>query len=219
MSVACSAQANLTSPLVLVLLNGGPISSPWAFEHANAVLEAFYPGYEVRTVRAAARVEGKGDDVLTCDVCRAHRVVWPSWTRCLAGRRQPGACPSLLFVRLFVCASSQLATTAFVADMQELPLYTSTILAEAPGRTHRCAAWQRSVAVMGKHDVPSCTDTTAEGRCFRSVLAYHTQILGVSHFAVPCSRALIVVATATPRCVWFRPRSHLETTRSLYRAS
>ena len=33
-----------TIPLILVLMNGGPVSSPWAFSHASAVLEAWYPG-------------------------------------------------------------------------------------------------------------------------------------------------------------------------------
>lgn len=34
------------TPLVLVLLNGGPVSSPWAFNASAAILEAWYPGYE-----------------------------------------------------------------------------------------------------------------------------------------------------------------------------
>jgi beta-glucosidase len=34
------------TPLILVLLNGGPVSSPWAYGAAAAVLEAWYPGYD-----------------------------------------------------------------------------------------------------------------------------------------------------------------------------
>ncbi len=30
------------TPVVLVLLNGGPLSSPWAYTNAQAVLEAWY---------------------------------------------------------------------------------------------------------------------------------------------------------------------------------
>jgi len=33
-------------PLVVVLMNGGPLSVNWAAEHANAILEAWYPGEE-----------------------------------------------------------------------------------------------------------------------------------------------------------------------------
>jgi beta-glucosidase len=33
-----------TTPLVVLLFNGGPISSPWVFEHADAILECWYPG-------------------------------------------------------------------------------------------------------------------------------------------------------------------------------
>jgi len=33
-------------PLVVVLLNGGPLSVNWAAKHANAILEAWYPGEE-----------------------------------------------------------------------------------------------------------------------------------------------------------------------------
>lgn len=35
-----------TTPLIAVYFNGGPISSPWTLENADAVLEAWYPGYE-----------------------------------------------------------------------------------------------------------------------------------------------------------------------------
>jgi beta-glucosidase len=33
-------------PLVVVLMNGGPLAVNWAAEHANAILEAWYPGEE-----------------------------------------------------------------------------------------------------------------------------------------------------------------------------
>ena len=36
----------LGKPLVLVLLNGGPLSIPWADAHLPAILEAWYPGEE-----------------------------------------------------------------------------------------------------------------------------------------------------------------------------
>jgi hypothetical protein len=35
-----------STPLIAVLFNGGPVSSPWLYTHATAVLEAWYPGYE-----------------------------------------------------------------------------------------------------------------------------------------------------------------------------
>jgi hypothetical protein len=31
-------------PVVLVLLNGRPLSIPWAAEHVPAILEAWFPG-------------------------------------------------------------------------------------------------------------------------------------------------------------------------------
>ena len=34
------------TPIILVLFNGGPISSPYAYSIAQAVLEAWYPGYD-----------------------------------------------------------------------------------------------------------------------------------------------------------------------------
>jgi beta-glucosidase len=39
-------------PLVVVLMNGGPLSVNWAAEHANAILEAWYPGEEGGTAVA-----------------------------------------------------------------------------------------------------------------------------------------------------------------------
>jgi beta-glucosidase len=39
-------------PLVLVLLNGSPVSIPWAQEHVPAILEAWYPGEEGGTAVA-----------------------------------------------------------------------------------------------------------------------------------------------------------------------
>jgi beta-glucosidase len=41
-----------TTPIVVVLLNGGPISSPATMQLASAVLEAWYPGYEGGTAVA-----------------------------------------------------------------------------------------------------------------------------------------------------------------------
>jgi len=38
--------ARPSTPLVVVLFNGGPISSPWTMANAEAVLEAWYPGVE-----------------------------------------------------------------------------------------------------------------------------------------------------------------------------
>ncbi len=38
--------AHPATPLIVVLFNGGPISSPWTMENAEAVLEAWYPGLE-----------------------------------------------------------------------------------------------------------------------------------------------------------------------------
>jgi beta-glucosidase len=35
-----------TTPIVLLLLNGGPVSSPYAFNVSSAILECWYPGYE-----------------------------------------------------------------------------------------------------------------------------------------------------------------------------
>lgn len=40
------AAAYPDTPLVIVLLSGGPISSPWTYANAAAVLQAWYPGYE-----------------------------------------------------------------------------------------------------------------------------------------------------------------------------
>ena len=40
------AAAYPATPLVVVLFNGGPISSPWTMANAAAVLEAWYPGLE-----------------------------------------------------------------------------------------------------------------------------------------------------------------------------
>ncbi|MHA1730714.1 MAG: glycoside hydrolase family 3 C-terminal domain-containing protein [Promethearchaeota archaeon] len=40
------------TPTVLVLLNGGPVSTPWADEHVPAILEAWYPGEEGGTAVA-----------------------------------------------------------------------------------------------------------------------------------------------------------------------
>ena len=36
--------AHPTTPIVVLLFNGGPISSPWTFENAAAILECWYPG-------------------------------------------------------------------------------------------------------------------------------------------------------------------------------
>lgn len=44
--LAALAAAYPTTPLVAVLMNGGPISSPWLAAHAAAILEAWYGGYE-----------------------------------------------------------------------------------------------------------------------------------------------------------------------------
>jgi beta-glucosidase len=46
--------ANPSAILVLILLNGGPISSPLGFAAADAILEAWYPGYEAGTAIADA---------------------------------------------------------------------------------------------------------------------------------------------------------------------
>ncbi|MHA1729566.1 MAG: glycoside hydrolase family 3 C-terminal domain-containing protein [Promethearchaeota archaeon] len=43
---------NIGKPIVLVLLNGGPVSIPWAEEHIPAIIEAWYPGEEGGTAIA-----------------------------------------------------------------------------------------------------------------------------------------------------------------------
>jgi beta-glucosidase len=48
------AITQLGKPTVLVLLNGGPVSSPYAQEHVPAILEAWYPGEEGGTAIADA---------------------------------------------------------------------------------------------------------------------------------------------------------------------
>jgi len=40
------AMARTGKPTVLLLLNGGPISTAWASEHTDAIVEAWYPGEE-----------------------------------------------------------------------------------------------------------------------------------------------------------------------------
>jgi beta-glucosidase len=39
-------------PIILILLNGGPVSIPWAAEHNPAIIEAWYPGEEGGTAIA-----------------------------------------------------------------------------------------------------------------------------------------------------------------------
>jgi len=46
------AMAATGKPTVLLLLNGGPITTAWASEHAGAVVEAWYPGEEGGTAIA-----------------------------------------------------------------------------------------------------------------------------------------------------------------------
>ncbi|MGN7765862.1 glycoside hydrolase family 3 C-terminal domain-containing protein, partial [Paenibacillus sp. 22594] len=36
----------LGKPVVVVYINGRPVSEPWIEEHADAILEAWYPGQE-----------------------------------------------------------------------------------------------------------------------------------------------------------------------------
>ena len=47
-------EANPATPLVVVLLNGGPISSPYMMQRADAVLEAWYGGNEAGSAVAEA---------------------------------------------------------------------------------------------------------------------------------------------------------------------
>jgi len=46
------AVAATGKPLVVVLMNGSAIAAPWAKQHANAILEAWYPGEEAGTAIA-----------------------------------------------------------------------------------------------------------------------------------------------------------------------
>lgn len=46
--------ANPATPLVVVLMNGGPVSSPWSYANADAVLDAWYGGYEAGDAIASA---------------------------------------------------------------------------------------------------------------------------------------------------------------------
>jgi beta-glucosidase len=39
-------------PIILILLNGGPVSIPWAAEHIPAIIETWYPGEEGGTAIA-----------------------------------------------------------------------------------------------------------------------------------------------------------------------
>ena len=44
--LAALRAAHPATPLIVVYLNGGPISSPWVHSNAEAILEAWYPGVE-----------------------------------------------------------------------------------------------------------------------------------------------------------------------------
>lgn len=54
------ALAATGKPLVVVLLNGGAVAVDWAAQHANAILEAWYPG-EVGGTAIAETLDGKND--------------------------------------------------------------------------------------------------------------------------------------------------------------
>jgi NAD(P)-dependent dehydrogenase (short-subunit alcohol dehydrogenase family) len=44
--LAALSAAHPATPIVVVYFNGGVVSSPWTMQNADAVLEAWYPGYE-----------------------------------------------------------------------------------------------------------------------------------------------------------------------------
>ena len=91
--LAALRAANPAAALIVVLLNGGPVSSPWVMANADAVLEAWYPGLEggaaiadallgaaipggrmpVTTVRSPADLPPHTDFVLATPPGRTHR--------------------------------------------------------------------------------------------------------------------------------------------------
>lgn len=103
--VAALRAAYPRTPLVLVLLNGGPVSAPASFAAADAILEAWYGGEEAGNAIADA----------------------------LLGAAAP---------------AGRMPVTV-VASLDDLPLYTDTVLATPPGRTHMYYSGQNTLFPFG----------------------------------------------------------------------
>jgi beta-glucosidase len=91
--LAALRAAHPATPIVAVLFNGGPVSSPWLAANADAILESWYPGLEggtaivdallgaaipagrmpVTTVRSMADLPPHTDFVLATPPGRTHR--------------------------------------------------------------------------------------------------------------------------------------------------
>ena len=117
------------TPVVLVLLNGGPLSSPWAYTNAQAVLEAWYV-----VVWFEVGVEGS----LRVVLCGRLVVGAPLVVLVCLSVRYPGYSGGQAIVdALFgvISPAGRLPVT-IVSGVDQLPLYTDFFLNTAPGRTH-----------------------------------------------------------------------------------